>query len=197
MAATAVTSSCRTAADFRLSPKPPPSHKLFPLSKQLLCSYRITLPQISSQSALISTLIPLSVSSPETNVIEEEAEESGTPPDDEMSLDSGSLPPLTYITCHILVFHIFVSWLILPQEFSFWNCAPGLGFLLLVLIGEFLRHYQDWINWQYEKWIQINTTPEWLFLDCLQRRYIPLLAPFCYSFNFGYKCLHFNFLALI
>ncbi|KAI3453837.1 hypothetical protein Pfo_010500 [Paulownia fortunei] len=104
MAATTSTSSCKTTTFFRLSvPKPPPFQKSSPLSKQLLYSYRcstsslgITRPQISSSSALISMLTPRSVSSPETTVVEEEAEESGaSPSDDEMSLDSGSLPPLT------------------------------------------------------------------------------------------------------
>ncbi|KAK4422510.1 hypothetical protein Salat_1833500 [Sesamum alatum] len=100
MAATAATCSCRTTTFFPLSPpKQPPSHKF---SKQLLYSYRcsssslsITQPQLSSPSPRIRN--PRSVSSPETAVVEDDSEEeSGSPPsDDEMFVDSGSLPPLT------------------------------------------------------------------------------------------------------
>ncbi|PIN20146.1 hypothetical protein CDL12_07162 [Handroanthus impetiginosus] len=101
MAATTATSSCKTTTFFRLSaPKPPPSRKFTSLTKQFVYSYRcsssslgITQRQFSSLSPLISTR---SVSSSESTVVEEAAEESGAPPsDDEMSLDSGSLPPFT------------------------------------------------------------------------------------------------------
>ncbi|XP_011077923.1 uncharacterized protein LOC105161804 [Sesamum indicum] len=98
-------SSCRTTTFFPLSPpQQPPPHKFYPLPKQLLCSYRcssssllITQPQLSSLSPRVSPLKPRSVSSPQTPVVEDDAEEeSGSPPSaDEMFVDSGSLPPLT------------------------------------------------------------------------------------------------------
>ncbi|EYU26418.1 hypothetical protein ABFS82_05G112200 [Erythranthe guttata] len=102
MAATTATSGCKTTtatAFFRLSsPKPPPSQKFSPFSKQLISSYRcsissvaITQSHISSPASAaappIGRMIRRSVSSPETSVVEEEnAEESG---------NSGSLPSLT------------------------------------------------------------------------------------------------------
>ncbi|KAK6129941.1 hypothetical protein DH2020_036335 [Rehmannia glutinosa] len=99
----AATTSCKTTTFFPLAvPKPPPpSPKFSPLPKQLLYSYRCSIsslginqPQISSPSALISPPISRSVSSPETAVVVEE-EQSGSPPEDEMSLDSGSPASLT------------------------------------------------------------------------------------------------------
>ncbi|KAL7111844.1 hypothetical protein ACP275_05G115100 [Erythranthe tilingii] len=105
MAATTATSGYKTttaasaSAFFRISaPKPPPSQKFSPFSKQLISSYRCSISYVAITQSHISSpapapappfsrLIRRSVSSPETSVVEEEnAEESG---------NSGSLPSLT------------------------------------------------------------------------------------------------------
>ncbi|CAA0838235.1 Unknown protein [Striga hermonthica] len=100
----AATSSCRTTTFFPLSaPKPPPPLQKFSLSPKHyhLCSHRCSIPslgvsqpQISPPPAHIRNLPPPAVSSPDTSVVEEEAEQSGTLLDDEVPLDSASLPPL-------------------------------------------------------------------------------------------------------
>ncbi|KAG6397136.1 hypothetical protein SASPL_143300 [Salvia splendens] len=87
MAANAVTGSCNTTFLSSSLPKPPPSsHKLFPISRQFLRSYRITAPQ---HLTLISTasITRLSVSSPETSAVEAEQTDDG------VSSTSASLSP--------------------------------------------------------------------------------------------------------
>lgn len=125
MSATTVT-SCKTTTTTTFFPFSAPKPQSSP-SKQLLYSYRCSTSSfvfsqfhVSSPSPLSCKLYPRSVSSSETNVVDEEAEESGTPPSDDVrSLDSGSLPPLTYD----VAFHLLISAFLhnhLSQLIVFW-----------------------------------------------------------------------------
>ncbi|KAL3645745.1 hypothetical protein CASFOL_010925 [Castilleja foliolosa] len=92
MAATAATcfpSSVPKSLPHKSSPLLLPKHSSLSSNRCSNPSLSVNHPQMSSPPA------PRSVSSPGNSVVEEQAEPSGAPPDDDVSVDSAFLPPLT------------------------------------------------------------------------------------------------------